>query len=254
MTSLLWIVLGAASIGLSLGLLGSGGSILTVPILTYLLGMPEKTAVASSLAIVGGISLIGALPALRQGRIDGHALLAFAPPSMLGTLAGAWLAQSLPDGAQLLIFAPVMLLAAWRMARGNAGNSNGARKSAWAIALAGAGVGVLTGLVGIGGGFLIVPALVVLLGLPMPRAVATSLVLIVLNSAVGLGKYLLAGGAGLQLDAGVIGLFIAIGGTASMLAGRIAGRIPQRRLRQLFAAVLVLLSVSILLQRLPVQG
>ena len=104
-------------------------------------------------------------------------------------------------------------------------------------------------LVGIGGGFLIVPALVLLLGLPMPRAVATSLVLIVLNSAVGLGKYLLAGSAGLQLDAGVIALFIAIGGSASMLAGRIAGRIPQQRLRQVFAAVLVLVAVSILINK-----
>lgn len=244
-----WIFSGALIIGLSLGLLGSGGSILTVPILTYLLGMPEKTAVASSLAIVGGISLIGALPLLRQGRVDGRALLAFAPPSMLGTLAGAWLAQYLPEGAQLLIFAPVMLLAAWRMARGNAGSGSGMRKSAGAIALAGAGVGVLTGLVGIGGGFLIVPALVLLLGLPMPRAVATSLVLIVLNSAVGLGKYLLADSAGLQLDAGVIALFIAIGGGASMLAGRIAGRIPQQRLRQVFAAVLVLVALSILINK-----
>ena len=75
-----WIILGAAIIGLSLGLLGSGGSILTVPILTYLLDMPEKTAVASSLAIVGGISLIGALPLLRRGLVDGRALLAFGPP------------------------------------------------------------------------------------------------------------------------------------------------------------------------------
>lgn len=244
-----WIILGAAIIGLSLGLLGSGGSILTVPILTYLLGMPEKTAVASSLAIVGGISLIGALPLLRRGLVDGRALLAFGPPSMLGTVAGAWLAQRLPEGSQLLIFAPVMLVAAWRMASGGAASVQGPRKSAWAIALAGIGVGVLTGLVGIGGGFLIVPALVLLLGLPMPRAVATSLVLIVLNSAVGLGKYLLAGGAGLQLDAGVIALFIAIGGGASMLAGRIAGRIPQRRLRQMFAAVLVLVALSILFNK-----
>ena len=174
-TTMHWIILGAAIIGLSLGLLGSGGSILTVPILTYLLGMPEKTAVASSLAIVGGISLIGALPLLRRGLVDGRALLAFGPPSMLGTVAGAWLAQRLPEGSQLLIFAPVMLVAAWRMASGGAASVQGPRKSAWAIALAGIGVGLLTGLVGIGGGFLIVPALVLLLGLPMPRAVATSL-------------------------------------------------------------------------------
>lgn len=244
-----WIFSGALIIGLSLGLLGSGGSILTVPILTYLLGMPEKTAVASSLAIVGGISLLAALPLLRQGWVDGRALAAFAPPSMLGTVGGVWLAQYLPEGAQLLIFAPVMLLAAWRMACGKAGSGNGVRQSAGAIALAGVGVGLLTGLVGIGGGFLIVPALVLLLGLPMPRAVATSLVLIVLNSTVGLGKYLLAAGGTLQLDAKVIALFIVIGGGASILAGRIAGRLPQQRLRQVFAAVLVLVAVSILLNK-----
>lgn len=244
-----WIILGAAIIGLSLGLLGSGGSILTVPILTYLLGMPEKTAVASSLAIVGGISLFGALPLLRRGLVDGRALLAFGPPSMLGTVAGAWLAQRLPEGSQLLIFAPVMLVAAWRMASGGAASVQGPRKSAWAIALAGIGVGLLTGLVGIGGGFLIVPALVLLLGLPMPRAVATSLLLIVLNSAVGFGKYLMADSGQLQLDPTVIGLFIAIGGAASMLGGRLGTRVPQALLRRIFAVVLVLVAVSILLSK-----
>ena len=168
---------------------------------------------------------------------------------MLGTVAGAWLAQRLPEGSQLLIFAPVMLVAAWRMASGGAASVQGPRKSAWAIALAGIGVGLLTGLVGIGGGFLIVPALVLLLGLPMPRAVATSLLLIVLNSAVGFGKYLMADSGQLQLDPTVIGLFIAIGGAASMLGGRLGTRVPQALLRRIFAVVLVLVAVSILLSK-----
>lgn len=112
---LAWI--GAALIGLSLGLLGSGGSILTVPVLVYLVGEPEKLAITESLAIVGLISLFGALPYARRRQIAWARVAAFGLPGMLGTATGSVLSAHLSGGTQLLIFAVVMLLAATLMIR-----------------------------------------------------------------------------------------------------------------------------------------
>ncbi len=110
-----WI--GAALIGLSLGLLGSGGSILTVPVLVYLVGEPEKLAIAESLAIVGGISLIGAIPYALKRQIDWRSVLWFGGPGVVGTYLGAALSVYLSGVVQLLLFAAVMLLAAVMMFR-----------------------------------------------------------------------------------------------------------------------------------------
>ena len=109
----MWLAwLGAAAIGLSLGLLGSGGSILTVPVLVYLVGQPEKVAIAGSLAIVGGISLIAALPWTWKRQVDWRNVAWFGVPGMVGTWMGAWLSTWLSGALQLLVFAVVMLLAA----------------------------------------------------------------------------------------------------------------------------------------------
>lgn len=242
-------------IGLTLGLLGSGGSILTVPVLVYLLGQPEKVAIAGSLAIVGGIALAAVLPYAWQRKVDWRSVAWFGVPGMAGTWGGAWLAQFVTGGVQLAVFALVMLAAAWSMFRGagSAPPTDAApARAAWRIVADGLAVGALTGFVGVGGGFLIVPALVLLGGLPMPLAIGSSLAIIALKSAAGFWKYLdVLARDGLALDWGVIGAFIAIGAVGSLLGNRIATRLPQAALKRGFAAFLVAMAAFILWRTLP---
>lgn len=173
---------GALAIGLSLGLLGSGGSILTVPVLIYLLGQPEKVAIAGSLAIVGTIAAFGSLPHIQAGRVNWCSVLLFGVPGMAGTYLGAWLALFVSGAFQLALFAVVMLVASVLMLRPlDYANASSAPRAVWKIGIDGLLVGVIAGLVGVGGGFLIVPALVLLGGLSVHAAVATSLVIIASN-------------------------------------------------------------------------
>lgn len=246
---MLYALLGAVAIGLVLGLLGSGGSILTVPVLVYLAGQPDKVAIAESLAIVGAIASVGAAGYARQRLVDWRSVAGFGLPGLVGTYGGAVLAARVSGAAQLTLFGAVMLLAAGAMLKGRGGLEGAARpaRPAWLVALLGAGVGVMTGLVGVGGGFLIVPALVLLVGLDMRLAVGTSLSIIVLNSAVGFWKHLdtltAAGGA---VDWRLVGAFAAIGIVGSLVGVRLSGRVPQAALRRGFAVFLVAMGVFIL--------
>lgn len=246
-------LLGAVIVGLSLGLLGSGGSILTVPLLVYLVGQPEKVAIAGSLAVVGGIALAGALPAALRGGVEWRSVGWFGVPGMAGTVLGAHLSRWLSGDVQLLLFAAVMIVAAWHMARTGAAPPAHAmpRSRAWII-VDGLGVGLLTGLVGVGGGFLIVPALVLLGGLSMHRAIATSLWIIALNAFSGFGKHLLVlDAAGLRLDWLLLGLFTGVGAVGSLVGQRLATRLPQALLRRGFAALLVLMGLYMVSRELP---
>lgn len=238
---LAWI--GAALIGLSLGLLGSGGSILTVPVLVYLVGEPEKLAITESLAIVGLISLFGALPYARRRQIAWARVAVFGLPGMLGTATGSVLSAHLSGGTQLLIFAVVMLLAATLMIRPPPAPGRRPHPT-WLTALEGAGVGVLTGVVGVGGGFLIVPALVLLGGLPMSLAVGTSLSIITLNSAAGFLHHLHQGSPALHWP--LIALFAVIGVVGTRVGDRIGRRLPQLTLRRSFAAFLIVMGLYVL--------
>lgn len=246
--------LGAISIGLSLGLLGSGGSILTVPVLVYLVGQEEKVAIAGSLAVVGTIALAGALQYLRSGQVDWRNVGWFGVPGMMGTWLGAMIAAYVSGLFQLALFAAVMLLAAVMMLRGNGVDTTVPRKprAHWKIAADGLGVGALTGLVGVGGGFLIVPALVLLGGLSMHRAVATSLVIIALKSYSGFIKYLsVLDTQGLELDWRVLGIVTALGILGSWAGNRLASSTPQTTLRKIFGVFLVLMGAYILWRTLP---
>jgi len=180
-------------IGASLGLLGGGGSILTVPIFVYVLGFPPKEAIAMSLAVVGATSVVGVAGHWRAGNVNLRTGATFGAVAMIGTFAGTRLAAFLSGATQLLIFAIVMLVAAGFMFRGRseaASPGGHSRRAATAlVVLEGLAVGLLTGLVGVGGGFLIVPALV-LLALPMREAVGTSLLIIATNCAAGFYGYL----------------------------------------------------------------
>lgn len=244
-----WI--GAALIGLSLGLLGSGGSILTVPVLVYLVGEPEKLAIAESLAIVGGISLIGAIPYAFKRRVDWHSVLWFGLPGIVGTTLGSALSVHLTGAVQLLLFAVVMLLAAGMMLRpAQKTEPHAVSRSRFQTSLDGLGVGILTGLVGVGGGFLIIPALVLLGGLPMSLAVGTSLTIITLNSAAGFFKHLSTlEGSGLHWNLMLI--FTLIGVLGSFLGSRLGRNVSNKSLRRGFAGFLVVVGIYVLATNVP---
>jgi len=253
----LLVLLGAIAIGVVLGLLGSGGSILTVPVLVYLAHEPDKIAIAESLAIVGGIAFFGAVPYARQRLVDWHSVLWFGVPGILGTYAGATLSKWVPGPVQLTLFAVVMFVAAALMFRGrNAlGSPEGQdvpRQALWVLVAEGLAVGVLTGLVGVGGGFLIVPALVLLGGLSMRVAVGTSLFIVAVKSAAGFWKYTdVLAELGQQVDWGLIGIFMSIGVIGSLIGNSVGKRLPQAQLKRVFSIFLVVMGTFILLREGP---
>jgi uncharacterized membrane protein YfcA len=246
----------AALIGLSLGLLGGGGSVLTVPIFVYVLGFAPKPAIAMSLAVVGAVSLFGAVGHWRAGNVKPRIALVFGSVAMAGTYAGARLAVFFSGGAQLTLFALVMLAAAFFMFRGDAEErlvpepgaeepQPAARPPRWSwIVLEGLAVGVLTGLVGVGGGFLVVPALVLLGKVPMKQAVGTSLLVVAMKSAAGFLGYL----GQVEIDWGFVAAFTttAIGGI--LLGAWLVRFVPQHALQRAFAVFLVVMGGFILYQ------
>lgn len=251
---MLWTWLGALLVGASLGLLGAGGSILTVPVLVYLAGVPEKLAITSSLAIVAAISAAGAVPFARRHDIVWRSVLLFGLPGMLGAAGGAWLAHGLSAAVQLVIFALVMLWAAVGMLRNRPAQASDnpiAPRRPWLRIVAdGLAIGTLTGLIGVGGGFLILPALTLLGGLAMRAAIGTSLVIISLNALVGFLAHLSADATQLQqLDRALLATFIIVGAIGSLAGQYLGGRLPQQQLRRLFGIVLVVLATFMLWQQ-----
>jgi uncharacterized membrane protein YfcA len=237
----------ALLIGVSLGLLGGGGSVLTVPIFHYILGYGVKPSIAMSLAVVGVTSGAGALGRLRRGELNGRAVLTFAPVAMLGTFGGARLALLVPAVAQLVLFAVTMLAAALFMWRGRPDSAAPpARPHVVLVALIGGAVGILTGLVGVGGGFLIVPALVLLLGAPVKEAVGTSLGVIALNSAAGFAGYL----GKVEVDYATMAGFTALAIAGVGLGSALGRRVSPGSLRKGFAVLLVVVGAAILLRSL----
>ncbi|MDB9524660.1 sulfite exporter TauE/SafE family protein [Oscillatoria sp. CS-180] len=196
----------AIAIGMSLGLLGSGGSVLALPVLVYIMGIPPKSAIAMTLIIVGLVSLIGVMPHWRQGNLNGKIAISFGSSTMLGAYLGARLATQpwITTTFQMGLFGVAMLLAAGLMIRRTAKSEPSPDivqheafyqppvcKYCWLwLMTEGLGVGVVTGLVGVGGGFAIVPALVLLGKIPMKQAIGTSLLIIAGNSIAGLLGYL----------------------------------------------------------------
>lgn len=246
---LLGLVL-AGVVGLALGLLGGGGSILTVPIFVYLLGFSAKDAIAMSLAVVGVTSLFGAVGHWRVGNVNLRVALLFGAIAMAGTFLGARLALFVSGAVQLIFFAIVMLAAAVAMFR----NQRVAERQPAGdapmhlpvvhIVVEGLAVGVVTGLVGVGGGFLVVPALVLLGGLPMKQAVGTSLLVIAMKSASGFVGYL----DQVEIAWATLATFTLVA-IAGILAGsHLVRYVSQEALRRSFAAFLLVMGVFILVQ------
>ena len=239
----------AALIGISLGMLGGGGSILTVPVFVYVLGYGAKQAIAMSLPVVGATSLVGAASHWRSGNLRLRTALAFGIVAMAGSYLGARLSARVGGEVQLAILSIVILTAAVLMYRGagRGGYRAAENQPAAPLPLLGAvafGVGMLTGLIGIGGGFLIVPALVLLARVPMKEAVGTSLLVIAMNTLSGYLGY-----AG-QTDVAwsVVAAFgaVAIGG---ILVGTWLVRfVSAPALRRGFAVFLVLIGLFVLYQ------
>jgi uncharacterized membrane protein YfcA len=249
------VLFGACAIGLSLGLMGSGGSILSVPVLVYLAGQPEKVAIAGSLVIVGSIALLGSITCMRQNLVAWSTVLIFGLPSMIGTYAGAGLSVYFSGITQLAIFAGVMLLASYFMLRQESiideVDQQGERHI-FKIMMDGLVVGMVTGIVGVGGGFLIVPALVLLCGLTMRVAIATSLVIIALKSFSGFIKYLdVMEQTNLAIDWQVVAVMIVVGGLGSTFGGKIANRVPQAKLKKMFGVFLSIMGTYILVSSAP---
>ncbi|GJL61605.1 MAG: UPF0721 transmembrane protein [Nitrospirales bacterium] len=238
---------GALAIGLSLGLMGSGGSILTVPILVYLVGQDEKIAIAGSLFIVGCIAAVGGLQSAVQKNVHWHSVLWFGLPGMVGAWLGAQLSIFVSGRVQLLLFVFVMLAAGVFMLRPTQFKPDTHQRTVWKVALDGLLVGMLTGLVGVGGGFLIVPALVLLGGLPMHLAIGSSLIIIALKSFSGFAKYLEVLSHHEQtLDWTILGTFVGLGIVGTVFGGVIASRLPQNFLQKMFAGLLFLMSAAML--------
>lgn len=237
-----------ALMGTCLGLLGAGGGILTLPLLVNAAGIEAHRAVPMSLAIVGAASLIGAALSARRGRLVPRAVLTVGATGMVGAQLGAALTPRAPPTLLLLIFALVMAgagTAMWRRSRGRTGGaapaSLPARRAALLLLLAGFAIGILTGFLGVGGGFLIVPVLVMVGGLDMHRAAGTSMGVIALNSSAALWKH--ARGERIAFGETLPYLAMAIGG---MLVGLALGRrVPARQLEQGFAVLVLGLALVI---------
>ena len=241
----------AALMGISLGLLGGGGSILAVPILKYALGFGAKEAIASSLAVVGATSLFGAASHWREDRVRWRTGLVFGLVAMAGAYLGAeYLAPFLGGATQLALFGVVMLVAAFLVfregesARDAPGTEKGTLARTYLLLLfaVGGAVGILTGLVGVGGGFLIVPALVLLAKVPMKEAVGTSLLVIALNSFAGFAGYL----GEVSFQWGLMVLFAALAVAGSFAGTYLVRFVPQGALKRSFAVFLIVMAAFIL--------
>ncbi|WIV44722.1 sulfite exporter TauE/SafE family protein [Glutamicibacter nicotianae] len=237
-------------IGISLGLLGGGGSILTVPILTYVAGMNPKEAIAASLFVVGATSAVSAVTHARKKRVKWRTGLVFGAAGMAGAFGGGLLGGHIPGTILMIAFALMMVATSLAMIRGRKNHTTVAHDGelpVLKVILEGLVVGLVTGLVGAGGGFLVVPALALLGGLSMPVAVGTSLVVIAMKSFAGLGGYLTT----VSLDWTLVGGVTAAAILGSFLGARLAGRIPEAALRKGFGFFVLAMGVFVLVQELP---
>jgi uncharacterized membrane protein YfcA len=240
-------------IGVSLGLLGGGGSILTVPILVYVAGQDPKAAIAMSLLVVGVTSAAGAVSHARAGRVQWRTGLIFGAAGMAGAYGGGRVAEFIPGTWLLVAFGVMMAVTAVAMLRGRSPaeshRRHDGRLPVGRIVLDGVVVGAVTGLVGAGGGFLVVPALVLLGGVPMSTAVGTSLVVITLKSGAGLAGYLASTPIDWTLAAGVTAAAV----VGSVGGGRLAGKLSEERLRRAFAWFVAAMAILVLGQQLPAE-
>jgi len=253
----IFVIFAGLITGMLLGVFGSGGSIITTPALLYLLHVEAKSAIAMSLGIVAITATITAFQHWRKGNVNLKITAVFGMFGIVGTFAGAKLGIITPVVIQLSVFALVMYVAAWKMLRpAPQHKSLGAACNECVdgfcddldyreIALHGVAVGVLTGVVGVGGGFLIVPALVLFSGLPMKQAVGTSLGIVALKSFAGFAGY----AGAVAIDYSLMAVFTAIAVAGSVVGSMLAQHLPADQLKRGFGGFLVLVASYILIKQ-----
>ncbi|AKU92449.1 sulfite exporter TauE/SafE family protein [Vulgatibacter incomptus] len=236
-------------VGGSLGLLGGGGSILTMPILLYVLGMEAHQAIGMSLIVVGATSAAALVAHARGGRVRWRTGLLFGATSMASAFLAGRASQHVSGKALILAFGAMMLITGLAMMRKRREAAPGATgEGRWSrLILQGLGVGSITGFVGAGGGFVVVPALALLGGLSMREAIGTSLLVIAMNSAAGLAGHLGNLHVPYGLAAGVTTMAI----VGSVVGGSLAGRVRQDVLRRAFAWFVIVMAVFLLSQEVP---
>lgn len=239
---LILLLLGSL-VGGTLGIMGAGGSTLAIPLLAYGVGLEPREAIATSLIVVALAATAGAARHWRQGTIDFRVAATFGLFGFLGSAVGAQAARFLSPKLQMTLFASTLILTATFMLAGKhppePNESRGSGATPPATALAALGAGLLTGVVGVGGGFVVVPALVILGRLPMHRAVGTSLVVIVLNALGGIASY----ASYVTLAPSILVPFALAAMIAAVAGAMVAHRIGELRLRSAFAIVLIVLGV-----------
>ena len=265
-------------VGFSLGLTGGGGAIFAVPLLVYGLGVAPREAVGISLAAVGVTSFVGFLGRWRARKVEIRTGLVFAVAGMLGAPVGAWLSGLISETVLLALFAMLMLVVALRMwskasepaiaglpvacsteaadvdgpacRRDINGNLLLTSRCAWLLAAVGIVTGVLSGLFGVGGGFVIVPALVLFSGMAIHHAVGTSLLVITLVSISGIASHLFAGRT---ISVETTALFV-VGGVAGLLLGNLAGRrLSGAALQKVFAGAIVAVAIFVIVRTVLLQ-
>jgi uncharacterized membrane protein YfcA len=250
----------AVLMGLTLGLIGAGGSILTVPILVYLLGVKPVVATGYSLLIVGSAALTGAIRYWRSGLVNLRAALMFAVPAMLTVLATRiFIVPAIPDPILgilkdifiMLLFAALMIAAALFMLKPlkveKAPHPQMTPTRAAKLVMGSASVGLLTGMVGAGGGFLIIPTLIALFGLPVKEAIGTSLAIIAINSLVGFQGDV---ASGISLDWHLLGLFIGLTLLGMWIGTTFAKRMDGEKLKKLFGIFTLLVGLAVLAEEI----
>lgn len=237
----------ALLIGVVLGMLGGGGAILTLPMLVYALGVDPKVAIATSLFVVGSTSLVGASVHARARAVRWRIGLVFGAAAMAGAFAGGYIAAFVPSTVLLVIFAAMMLVTATAMMRRRGGPAGPPRLALGRVLAMGIGVGALSGLVGAGGGFLIVPALTIFGGLAVREAIGTSLFVIALQSSAGFAGHAVHVELDWSLVATVTGGAV-IGTVIGALAGK---KIAPDLLRRAFAWLVVAMGLFVIAMQVP---
>jgi uncharacterized membrane protein YfcA len=259
-----------AIVGLSLGLTGGGGAIFAVPLLVYGLGIPTKEVVGISLAAVGATSLVGFLHRWMMRQVETRTGVLFAVAGMLGAPVGTWISGLLSDAVLLTLFAGLMIVVAvrlWRQAakaatavsacatanvedgptcrRDTSGGLILTSRCAVLLTIVGILTGVLSGMFGVGGGFVIVPALVLFSGMAIHRAVGTSLMVIALVSVSGVASHFWAGR---DISLAVASLFV-LGGVAGLFAGqRIGRRLSGPALQKVFVVAILFVAAFVIVR------
>jgi uncharacterized membrane protein YfcA len=243
----------ALVVGLVLGLLGGGGSILAVPTFLYVFHVEPKPAIAMSLVVVGMSALVGFLAHWRNGTINVRVAVLFGALAMVGSFAGARVARFVPASVQLTMFAAFALSAAIMMLRDSVrprfaaiSQDTGPLHFSTLLGVQALAVGVLTALIGAGGGFLIVPSLVLMANVPVKEAVGSSLLIIAMNAASGVAGYL----GQVPFDWTLIGWFTTLAAVGALAGTRLMRRLPAARIKQGFAIMILVLGSYLVIRRL----